>query len=192
MADVTQILDAIEQGDPHAAEQLLPLVYDELRRLAAQRLAQEKPGQTLQATALVHEAYLRLVDVNRVQRWDSRGHFFAAAAEAMRRILVNRAQEKGCLKRGGGWKRIDLDDLAFVEDASDEDLIAIDEALGRLALESAPCAELVKLRFFAGLTLEEAAVALGLARRTADRYWAYARARLYEMLSGASGPRTDS
>jgi RNA polymerase sigma factor (TIGR02999 family) len=188
MSDVTQILSAIEQGDPHAAEHLLPLVYDELRRLAAQKLAQEKPGQTLQATALVHEAYLRLVDVDKVQHWDSRGHFFAAAAEAMRRILVNRAQEKRCLKRGGGWKRVDLDRLAVAEDASDEDLLAIDEALGRLAQESLPCAELVKLRFFAGLTLDEAAASLGLARRTADRYWAYARARLYEMLSGGSGP----
>jgi RNA polymerase sigma factor (TIGR02999 family) len=188
MSDVTHILSAIEQGDPHAAGQLLPLVYEELRKLAAQKLAQEKPGQTLQATALVHEAYLRLVDVDKVQHWDGRGHFFAAAAEAMRRILVNRAQEKRCLKRGGGWKRIDLDSLAIVEDASDEDLIAIDEALGRLAQESPPCGELVKLRFFAGLTLDEAAVSLGLARRTADRYWSYARARLYEMLSGGSDP----
>jgi RNA polymerase sigma factor (TIGR02999 family) len=188
MSDVTQILDAIEQGDPHAAGQLLPLVYDELRRLAAQKLAQEKPGQTLQATALVHEAYLRLVDVDKVQHWGSRGHFFAAAAEAMRRILINRAQEKRCLKRGGDWKRVDLDGLAVVDDASDDDLIAIDEALGWLAQESPPCAELVKLRFFAGLTLDEAAVSLGLARRTADRYWAYARARLYEMLKGGSGP----
>jgi RNA polymerase sigma factor (TIGR02999 family) len=187
MSDVTRILSAIEQGDQHAAEQLLPLVYDELRKLAAQKLAREKPGQTLQATALVHEAYLRLVDVDKVQHWDSRGHFFAAAAEAMRRILVNCAHEKGCLKRGGGWKRIDLDSLAFADDASDEDLIAIDEALGRLAKESPPCAELVKLRFFAGLTLDEAASSLGLARRTADRYWAYARARLYEMLSSEPG-----
>jgi RNA polymerase sigma factor (TIGR02999 family) len=136
MRDVTHILSAMEQGDPHAAEQLLPLVYDELRKLAAAKLAQEKPGQTLQATALVHEAYLRLVDVDKVQHWDSRGHFFAAAAEAMRRILINRAQEKGCLKRGGGWKRIDLDGLAVIDDASDEDLIAIDEALGRLAGEA--------------------------------------------------------
>jgi RNA polymerase sigma factor (TIGR02999 family) len=192
MRDVTYILSAIEQGDAHAAEQLLPLVYEELRKLAATKLAQEKPGQTLQATALVHEAYLRLVDVDKVQHWDSRGHFFVAAAEAMRRILINRAQEKGCLKRGGGWKRIDLDGLAVVDDASDEDLIVIDEALGRLAEESPPCAELVKLRFFAGLTLDEAAVSLGLARRTADRYWAYARARLYEMLSGGSDPRGTS
>jgi RNA polymerase sigma factor (TIGR02999 family) len=184
MSDVTRILSAIEEGDPQAAEQLLPLVYDELRRLAAQRLAQEKPGQTLQATALVHEAYLRLVDVDKAQAWNSRGHFFAAAAEAMRRILVNRAQEKRCLKRGGGWKRLDLDRLAVLENASDDDLIAINDALERLAQESQPCAELVKLRFFAGLTLDEAATSLGLARRTADRSWAYARARLYELLSG--------
>jgi RNA polymerase sigma factor (TIGR02999 family) len=188
MGEVTRILSAIEEGDAQAAEQLLPLVYDELRKLAAQKLGQEKPGQTLQATALVHEAYLRLVDVDRVQHWSGRGHFFAAAAEAMRRILVNRAHEKRCLKRGGGWKRIDLDGLAVLDDASDEDLIAIDEALERLAQESPPCAELVKLRFFAGLTLDEAAVSLGVARRTADRYWAYARARLYEMLKGGPGP----
>jgi RNA polymerase sigma factor (TIGR02999 family) len=193
MTDVTRILSAIEQGDPTAAELLLPLVYDELRQLAAQKLAQEKPGQTLQATALVHEAYLRLVGTTTGQRWDSRGHFFAAAAEAMRRILVNRAQEKRCLKRGGDRKRIDLDGLAVVEDASDEDLLAIDEALGRLAEESRPCAELVKLRFFAGLTLDEAAASLGVARRTANRYWTYARARLYEILSGDSAPSgTDS
>jgi RNA polymerase sigma factor (TIGR02999 family) len=187
MTEVTHILSAIEQGDPDAAELLLPLVYDELRKLAAQRLAHEAPGQTLQATALVHEAYLRLVDVDKAQHWDNRGHFFAACAEAMRRILINRAQEKRCLKRGGRWKRVDLDALAVVEDASDEDLLAIDEALERLAQESQPCAELVKLRFFAGLTLDEAAVSLGLARRTADRYWVYARARLYEMLSDESG-----
>src|SRR5262245_21636780 len=193
MSEVTRILSAIEQGDPSAAEQLLPLVYDELRRLAAVKLADEKPGQTLQATALVHEAYLRLVaggeaSARREPHWDRRGHFFAAAAEAMRRILVNRAQEKRCLKRGGGWKRVELDALAVVDDASDEDLIAIDEALERLARESPVCAELVKLRFFAGLTLDEAAASLGLARRTTDRYWAYARARLYEMLSDAPRP----
>ncbi len=186
MNDVTRILSAIEQGGPHAAEQLLSLVYDELRKLARHKLAQEKPGQTLQATALVHEAYLRLVDVEKAQHWDSRGHFFAAAAEAMRRILVNRAQEKRCCKRGGGWKRVELDGLAVVDDASDEDLIAINDALERLAQESQQCAELVKLRFFAGLTLDEAARSLGLARRTADRHWAYARARLYEMLSDES------
>jgi RNA polymerase sigma factor (TIGR02999 family) len=191
MHEVTRILSAIEQGDPQATEQLLPLVYEELRKLAAHKLAQEKPGQTLQATALVHEAYLRLIDGDgdKVQHWDSRGHFFAAAAEAMRRILINRAQEKHCLKRGGSWKRIDLDSLAVVDDASDEDLLAIDEALERLAQESPPCAELVKLRFFAGLTLDEASVALGLARRTADRYWAYARARLYELLSDEARER---
>jgi RNA polymerase sigma factor (TIGR02999 family) len=188
MSDVTRILSAIERGDPSAAEQLLPLVYDELRQLAAWKLAHEQPGQTLQATALVHEAYLRLVGGETPQRWDSRGHFFAACAEAMRRILVNRAQEKRCLKRGGGRKRVDLDALAAVDDASDEDLIAIDEAIERLARESPVCAELVKLRFFAGLTLDETAVSLGLARRTADRYWAYARARLYEMLSDGPGP----
>jgi RNA polymerase sigma factor (TIGR02999 family) len=188
MSDVTHILSAIEQGDPQAAAQLLPLVYDELRKLAAQKLAHEKPGQTLQATALVHEAYLRLVDGDRVARWDSRGHFFAAAAEAMRRILVNRAVEKQCFKRGGAWKRLDLDCLAVVDDASDQDLVAIDEALTRLGQESQPCAELVKLRFFAGLTLANAAASLGMARRTADRYWAYAKARLYEMLSDDPGP----
>ena len=183
MSDVTHLLSAIEQGDPHAAEQLLPLVYDELRQLAAQKLAQEKPGQTLQATALVHEAYLRLVDRDKVQRWDSRGHFFAAAAEAMRRILINRARDRKAHKRGGGWKRVHLDRLAVLADASDDDLLALDEALERLAKENPPCAQLVKLRFFAGLTLGEAAASLGLARRTADRTWAYARAWLFEALS---------
>jgi RNA polymerase sigma factor (TIGR02999 family) len=187
MNEVTRILAAVEQGDPYAAEQLLPLVYDELRKLAAQKLAQEKPGQTLQATALVHEAYVRLVDVEKVQRWDSRGHFFAAAAEAMRRILVNRFQEKRCLKRGGRFRRVNLDQVVVADDASPEDLIAIDDALARLAEESRPCAELVKLRFFTGLTLAEAARLLGLGRRTADRYWVYARARLFEML----GPKSD-
>jgi RNA polymerase sigma factor (TIGR02999 family) len=188
MSDVTRILSAIEQGYPHAAELLLPLVYDELRKLATQKLAHEKPGQTLQATALVHEAYLRLVDVNEAQHFNSRHHFFAACAEAMRRILINRAQEKHCLKRGGGWKRIDLDSLVVVDDASDEDLLAIDDALQRLAQESQPCADLVKLRFFTGLTQDQAAGSLGLARRTADRYWAYARAPLYELLSEGSDP----
>jgi RNA polymerase sigma factor (TIGR02999 family) len=182
MSDVTGILSAIEHGDPHAAAQLLPLVYEELRQLAAQRLAQEKPGQTLQATALVHEAYLRLVDTEKAQHWNSRGHFFAAAAEAMRRILVNRARDKKRHKRGGNWRRVDLDRLAVVDDAAAEDLIALDEALERLARENQPCAALVQLRFFAGLTLDEAAASLGLARRTADRYWAYARAWLYQTL----------
>jgi RNA polymerase sigma factor (TIGR02999 family) len=188
MSDVTRILSAIEGGDPSAAEQLLPLVYDELRQLAAQKLASEKVGQTLQATALVHEAYLRLVDVEKVQHWNSRGHFFAAAAEAMRRILLNLARDKKRLKRGGGWRRVDLDRLAAVEQASADDLIELDDALERLARENKACAELVKLRFFAGLSQEEAAAALGLARRTADRSWAYARAWLYEALRHEEAP----
>jgi RNA polymerase sigma factor (TIGR02999 family) len=181
MSEVTRILSAIGQGDPHAVEQLLPLVYDELRQLAAQKLAQERPGQTLQATALVHEAYLRLVgDVE--LRWDSRGHFFAAAAEAMRRILINRARDKGRFKRGGGWQRVDLERLAAVDEASDDQVLALDEALQRLEQQNKPCAELVKLRFFTGLTMEEAAAALGIAPRTAHRYWAFARAWLYDAL----------
>ena len=187
MSEVTRILSAIEQGDAHAAEKLLPLVYEELRKLAAVRLAREKPGQTLQPTALVHEAYLKLVDVEKTQRWDSRGHFFAAAAEAMRRILLNRARDQQRLKRGGGWKRLDLDRLAVVDDASADDLIAIDEALDKLARQQKTAADLVKLRFFAGLTLEEAASALGLARRSADRHWAFARAWLYQALKDAAG-----
>jgi RNA polymerase sigma factor (TIGR02999 family) len=160
----------------------LPLVYDELRCLAAQRLAQEKPCQTLQATALVHEAYLRLVDVDTAQYWNSRGHFFAAAAEAMRRILVNRARDKGRLKRGGGRQRVDLENISDPATASDEDLLDLDEALERLAGAHPECAQLVKLRFFAGMTLDEAAAALGLARRTADRQWAFARAWLFDAL----------
>src|SRR5207244_6624276 len=147
MTNVTHILSAIEQGDPHAAEQLLPLVYDELRKLAAQKLAQEKPGQTLQATALVHEAYLRLVDTDNAQQWNSRGHFFAAAAEAMRRILVNRARDKQRLRRGGGQHRVDLEQAELSYDVQDLDILALDEALGQLALEQPACAELIKLRF---------------------------------------------
>ncbi|HYT92630.1 MAG TPA: ECF-type sigma factor [Gemmataceae bacterium] len=188
MSEVTRILSAIEQGDPHAADQLLPLVYEELRTLAANQLSQERPGQTLQPTALVHEAYLRLVDADPARQWNSRGHFFAAAAEAMRRILINRARDKQRLKRGGGWRRLDLDHLAVAADASDDDLLALDESLDRLAAEHPVCAEVVKLRFFAGLTLEEAAASLGLARRTADRYWAYARAWLYDALSQDEAP----
>ncbi len=188
MSEVTRILSAIDQGDPHAADQLLPLVYDELRTLAAQKLSQERPGQTLQPTALVHEAYLRLVDADPAPHWNSRGHFFAAAAEAMRRILINRARDKQRLKRGGGWQRLDLDRLAVADDASDDGLLALDEALERLAQENPACAEVVKLRFFAGLTLEETAAALGLARRTADRYWAYARAWLYDALTQGEAP----
>ena len=182
MTDVTRILSAIEQGDPHAAEQLLPLVYDELRRLAAAKLAQEKPGQTLQATALVHEAYLRLVDVEKATHWETRGHFFAAAAEAMRRILINRARDKGRHKRGGGWQRLDLDRLDTADQASEEETLAVDEALQRLEQHNKPCADLVKLRFFAGLTMEQAAAALGIAPRTAHRYWTFARAWLYDAL----------
>jgi RNA polymerase sigma factor (TIGR02999 family) len=183
MNEVTRILSAIEEGDPRASEQLLPLVYDELRKLAAQKLAQEKSGQTLQATALVHEAYVRLVDVDNAQRWNSRGHFFAAAAEAMRRILVNRARDKGRVKRGGGRQRVDLDNICDPATASDEDLLDLDDALEQLSQAHPECAELVKLRFFAGLSLADAAAALGLARRTADRQWAFARAWLFEALS---------
>ncbi len=160
----------------------MPLVYDELRKLAAQRLAQEKPGQTLQATALVHEAYLRLVGAGESNEWTSRGHFFAAAAEAMRRILVNRARDKGRLKRGGGRQRVDLDNICDAATASDDDLLDLNDALERLAAAHPECAELVKLRFFAGMTLDEAAAALGLARRTADRQWAFARAWLFDAL----------
>jgi RNA polymerase sigma factor (TIGR02999 family) len=183
MSDVTRILSAIEQGDPRAAEQLLPLVYEELRKLAAQKLVQEAPGQTLQATALVHEAYLRLIGPDHSKHWDTSGHFFAAAAEAMRRILINRARDKNRLKRGGDRKRLNLDQLAAVDDATDDDLVALDEALEQLARVNPPCAELVKLRFFAGLNLDEVAASLGISRRTADRYWAFARAWLYQALS---------
>jgi RNA polymerase sigma factor (TIGR02999 family) len=182
MSEVTRILSAIEQGDPHAAEQLLPLVYNELRQLAAQKLASEKPGQTLQATALVHEAYLRLVGAGGEQRWDGRRHFFAAAAEAMRRILINRARARGRLKHGGGWRRLRLEhiDLSLAE--LPDEFLDLNEALDQLAQVDPGCAELVKLRFFAGLTLEEAANTLGVVRRTADRYWAFARSWLYAAL----------
>jgi RNA polymerase sigma factor (TIGR02999 family) len=182
MNDVTRMLSAIEQGEPHAAEQLLPLVYDELRRLATAKMAHEKPGQTLQPTALVHEAYLRLVDQWHAQHWESRRHFFAAAAEAMRRILINRARDKHRLKRGGVRKKVDLDRVEVASEAPPEDLLAFDEALEKLARDDRTCAELVRLRFFAGLSVGEAAEALGISPRTADRYWAYARAWLYEEL----------
>jgi RNA polymerase sigma factor (TIGR02999 family) len=188
MSEVTRILSSIEQGDPHAAGQLLPLVYDELRKLAAQKLAQEKPGQTLQATALVHEAYVRLVDVDKVQHWDSRRHFFAAAAEAMRRILLDRARDKRRLKRGGGWRRLQLDQVDLSVTEPSEDLLALDEALVKLSHEDALCAELVKLRLFAGLTLDEAAISLSIARRTADRWWAFARSWLYDELRQGDEP----
>ena len=179
MSEVTRVLLAIEQGDPHAAEQLLPLVYDELRKLAAQKMAQELPGQTLEATALVHEAYLRLVDVDTVQRWDSRGHFFAAAAEAMRRILVENARGKRRLKRGGGVRRVDLDRIDLVTTASPDELLLLDEALTRLAAEDATAAELVKLRYFSGLPIEQAAELLEISRAGAYRHWSYARAWLH-------------
>lgn len=202
MSDVTSILSQIESGDPAAAEQLLPLVYNELRKLAAAKLAQEKPGQTLQATALVHEAYLRLVSSpgqanssanpeqaspgrksgESEQHWNSRGHFFAAAAEAMRRILINHARDKGRQKRGGGRQRVDLDHLAVADEASPDELLALDEALQRLECQNKPCAELVKLRFFTGLSMDEAAAALGIAPRTAHRYWVFARAWLFDAL----------
>jgi RNA polymerase sigma factor (TIGR02999 family) len=191
MSDVTRILSAIEQGDPQAAEQLLPFVYEELRKLAASKLAQEKPGQTLQATALVHEAYLRLVDASKIQSWDSRGHFFAAAALAMRRILINRARARKREKRGGERHRVDLDQLENATDSSDEQLIALDEALTELAAEDPDGARLVNLRFFAGLTLKEAAHFLGLSQRTAERQWAYARAWLYARLREDAGPTAD-
>jgi RNA polymerase sigma factor (TIGR02999 family) len=184
MTDVTRILSAIEQGDPHAAEQLLPLVYDELRKLAALRLAQEKPGQTLQATALVHEAYLRLVDADKAHNWNSRGHFFAAAAEAMRRILVDNARRKQAAKHGGDVARQDLDGLEIALPEIPEDLLALDEALTRLAATDKTAADLVHLRFFAGLPLSEVAQQLAVSPRTADRLWAYARAWLHREIQG--------
>jgi RNA polymerase sigma factor (TIGR02999 family) len=191
MADVTQILNAIQQGAPHAAEELLPLVYEELRKLAAQRLVEEKPGQTLQATALVHEAYLRLVGAQNLQSWDSRGHFFAAAAEAMRRILINRARDKKRVKRGGERRRVDLDRMEVALDTNDDQLIALDEALKQLAVEDPDVARLVNLCFFAGLTLKDSAASLGLALRTAERQWAYARAWLYARLRPDDGRSAD-
>ncbi len=187
MTDVTQILSQIEQGDPSAAEQLLPLVYEELRKLAAQKLARERPGQTLQATALVHEAYLRLLGPEG-QHWDSRGHFFVAAAEAMRRILVDGARRKQSLRRGGNLQRHDLNEAEIAVPPPSEDLLALDEALNKLAEQDQVKAELVKLRYFAGLTGEQAAHALGISTTTADRYWAYARAWLHQEILKADGP----
>jgi RNA polymerase sigma factor (TIGR02999 family) len=177
MSDVTRILSQIESGDPSAAEQLLPLVYDELRKLAAAKLAHEKPGQTLQATALVHDAYLRLVDVKSAQRWDTRGHFFAAAAEAMRRILVENARRKNRLKHGGDWSRVDLEEVEAPE--LSEDLLALDAALDRLKQVDGTAAELIQLRYFAGLTVTAAADILDISPRTAERVWNYARAWLH-------------
>jgi RNA polymerase sigma factor (TIGR02999 family) len=187
MTEITQILAAIDQGHPRAAEQLLPLVYDELRKLAAVRLAQEKPGQTLQATALVHEAYLRLLQGESAQDWNSRGHFFAAAAEAMRRILVDRARQKCGPMRGGDRVRVSLDMACDVPDQRSEELLAVSDALDLLAAESPVKADLVKLRYFVGMSHQEAAGVLGISRATADRYWAYAKAFLYSALEDAAG-----
>jgi RNA polymerase sigma factor (TIGR02999 family) len=186
MSDVTRILSAIEQGDRHASEQLLPLVYEELRRLAAQKMAQEKLGQTLQATALVHDAYIRLVDVAHPQDWKSRGHFFAAAAEAMRRILVEGARRKKRQRHGGDHRRIDLDQLQLPDPADYEELLALNDALDRLADEEPTAAAVVKMRYFAGLTIEETAEAIGISVRTANRDWAYAKAWLYQQLQRGS------
>jgi RNA polymerase sigma factor (TIGR02999 family) len=187
MSHVTELLNAAERGDPQAAGQLLPLVYDELRRLAARQLGHEKPGQTLQATALVHEAYLRLVGGGDEPRWQGRRHFFAAAAEAMRRVLVEAARRKRRLKHGAGLGRVDLDDECLAAEPPDEDLLALDEALEALAQHDRDAAELVKLRYFAGLSLEQAAETLGVSARTAYRDWAYARAWLCRRL-GREGP----
>jgi RNA polymerase sigma factor (TIGR02999 family) len=185
MSDVTRLLDAAAAGNAHAANELLPLVYDELRKLAAARLAVEAPGQTLQATALVHEAYLRLVGGDPGQAWNGRGHFFAAAAEAMRRILVDHARRKGSSKRGGDRGRVDLDAIDMAVCDWPEDLVALDESLSRLATVDPSAAKLVQLRFFAGLPIPEAAEAIGISPRTADRLWAYARAWLFEDVRGA-------
>ena len=189
MSDVTRILSQIESGDPSAAEQLLPLVYEELRKLATVKLSHEKPGQTLQATALVHEAYVRLVDRERAQHFNSRGHFLAAAAEAMRRILVESARGKQSLKRGGDYQRVNLDEAVAYAEQPLDNLLAVSESLDKLAQEDATKAELVKLRFFAGLSVQEAADVLGISRATADRYWAYAKVWLYCEFSGETKPK---
>lgn len=192
MGEVTQIIFEIEQGDAGAADRLLPLVYNELRQLAAVKLAQERPGQTLQATALVHDAYLRLVGPagGEPLQWDSRGHFFAAAAEAMRRILVEQARHKSRLKCGGEWKRIDLDSACAVSEPPSVDLLALDEALNKLATNQPAKEELVKLRFFAGLTMPEAAAAMGVSLATAERYWTFARTWLYAEMAENGPPRS--
>ena len=184
MNEVTRILSAIEQGDPQVAERLLPLVYDELRRLAAERMAHEKPGQTLQATALVHEAYIRLVDVEKAQHWNSRGHFFAAAAEAMRRILVEQARRKNSLRAGGKYRRAELSGVDPEIEGPQLDLLALNEALDKLATTDPRASELVKLRFFAGLTVQQAAEALGVSVATAENDWVYAKCWLRVELSG--------
>jgi len=187
MSDVTRILTAAQQGDPTAAEQLLPLVYEELRKLAAARMANESADHTLQPTALVHEAWLRLAGTDAQVQFANRAHFFAAAAEAMRRILIERARRKGAGKRGGDWQRIDLDKVEIATDADDDTLLLVNEALEKLAQEDAPSAEIAKLRFFGGLTLEEAGQVLGVTDRTAKRYWAYARAWLFDEMRQTLG-----
>ena len=178
MSDVTQVLNAIEQGDPKAADKLLPLVYEELRKLAASKMAREAPGQTLQPTALVHEAWLRLAG-DEPSRWDSRAHFFGAAAEAMRRILIDRARRKQAMRHGAGQQRVDIEEIEIAAPADDGQLLAINEALDKLTAQDKPKAELVKLRFFAGMSIEEAAAVLGISEATAKRWWAYARAWLF-------------
>lgn len=188
MNNVTRILSAIEQGDPHASEQLLPLVYDELRKLAALKMAQEAPGHTLEATGLVHEAYLRLVDVETAQHWNSRGHFFAAAAEAMRRILIDSARRKGRPKHGGDRSRIDLDAIEMAGPPISDELLTLDDALTQLAVVDPPAAQLVTLRYFAGLTINEAAKVLGVSPRSADFLWAFARAWLLKRIQEQTIP----
>ena len=189
MSEVTRVLDAIEEGDPQAASQLLPLVYDELRKLAARRLAQEHPGQTLQATALVHEAYLRLVAGEHPQQWNGRGHFFAAAAEAMRRILVENARRKQRVKHGGEMARVELNETAMVAADAPTDLIALDQALEQLDVADPRAAQLVKLRYFGGMTIPDAAAVMAISPRTADSLWAYARSWLFQKMEGDAGGR---
>jgi RNA polymerase sigma factor (TIGR02999 family) len=191
MNEVTRILSAVEHGDPHAANQLLPLVYEELRKLAAQKMAQEAPGQTLQPTALVHEAYMRLVDVAKAQHWDSRGHFFAAAAEAMRRVLIDNVRRHRSQRRGGAAPQRSLEGLEAASPRSDDELLAVNDALERLRKVAPSKAELVKLRYFGGLTIPEAAQVLGISITTANRYWAYARAWLHEDLAAGGRPTSD-
>jgi len=191
MSDVTRILSAIEQGDPQASEQLLPLVYKELRRLAREKLAQEKPGQTLQATALVHDAYIRLVDVAQPQRWNSRGHFFAAAAEAMRRILIDQARCKQSQRRGGALQRQPLENVEIVAPEPSLNILAVNDVLERFEKHDKLKADLVKLRYFAGLSISQAADALGISSTTADRYWSYARAWLHAELKRTGTPHDD-
>ena len=188
MDQISQVLNALENGDPHAAHQLLPLVYEELRKLAAQKLAGEKPGQTLQATALVHEAYVRLVDADHAQHWNSRGHFFAAAAEAMRRILVENARRKKRLKHGGDRERVTIELASLPTRMSSDELLALDEALEKLRQQDPVKAQLVTLRYFGGMTIEQASEVLNISRVTAHRYWTYARAWLHQQMSGGSEP----